>query len=81
MKRGRASAGAAVGGERDARRARRTAGRGKGTQAKRLLRERYGIPQISTGDMLRAAQAQGTQLGREAQRATWTRASSSPTRS
>lgn len=37
-------------------------GAGKGTQALRLI-ERYKIPQISTGDMLRAAIAQGTQLG------------------
>lgn len=37
-------------------------GAGKGTQAARLI-ERYKIPQISTGDMLRAAIAQGTPLG------------------
>jgi adenylate kinase len=37
-------------------------GAGKGTQALRLI-ERYKIPQISTGDMLRSAIAQGTSLG------------------
>lgn len=37
-------------------------GVGKGTHAK-LLSERFGIPQISTGDMLRANIKQGTQLG------------------
>jgi adenylate kinase len=41
-------------------------GAGKGTQA-RLLCERAGVPQISTGDMLREAQASGTPLGRTAQ--------------
>jgi adenylate kinase len=38
-------------------------GSGKGTQAKRIQAE-YGIPHIATGDMLRAAMADGTELGR-----------------
>ena len=42
-------------------------GAGKGTQAARLI-ERYKIPQISTGDMLRAAIAQGTPLGLSAKK-------------
>jgi adenylate kinase len=40
-------------------------GAGKGTQAM-FICERYGIPQISTGDMLRAAVAADTELGRQA---------------
>ena len=40
-------------------------GSGKGTQAKFLI-EKYNIPQISTGDLLRAAVAAQTPLGRQA---------------
>lgn len=41
-------------------------GAGKGTQARRLV-ERFGVPQYATGDMLRAAIAQGTPTGQLAQ--------------
>jgi len=43
-------------------------GSGKGTQSQRLV-ERYGVPQISTGDLLRAAVNKGTDLGLKAKEA------------
>ena len=42
-------------------------GAGKGTQAERIVAD-FGLPHISTGEMLRAAVANGTEMGREAQK-------------
>jgi adenylate kinase len=41
-------------------------GAGKGTQA-RILEQRFGVKQISTGDILREHRAQGTELGKQAE--------------
>ena len=43
-------------------------GSGKGTQAQKLITE-YGIPQVSTGDLLRAAVSSGSELGKQAKSA------------
>lgn len=43
-------------------------GSGKGTQGEKLSEE-YGIPEVSTGDLLRAAVAAGSELGQKAQEA------------
>ncbi|MDD5557570.1 MAG: adenylate kinase [bacterium] len=47
-------------------------GAGKGSQAK-VLKERFGVPHISTGDMFRDAAARGTELGRTAHDLYWGR--------
>ena len=51
-------------------------GSGTGTQSQRLMQEEH-IPQVSTGDLLRAAVARGTELGRTAKEV-WTRGGSWP---
>jgi adenylate kinase len=42
-------------------------GAGKGTQAERIVAD-FALPHVSTGEMLRAAVAKGTEMGREAQK-------------
>ena len=54
-------------------------GSGKGTQGERL-QEDLRLPYYATGDILRAAVRDETELGPRPRRSTWTAATSSPTR-